>query len=196
MMENRHLLDQDLEAAFKINVEYLSASRNEFLQWYKDNADLFVGIFDKTVLVGICYGRNWNRQRGYVLLEGIATIHAYRRSGAGSLLLQFFEEQVKKRETQWITVGVAPDLKTEIFYLKNGCRPTRLCARLKQCDLPRHYERLGYQFCEVRQNGDEVALYIETAVRDRQLQAKLKEDLGANEVIFIMEKEMRSIKKA
>jgi hypothetical protein len=45
-MHTRHLLAKELEAAFAINAEYLSASRAQFFGWYQDNADLFVGIFD------------------------------------------------------------------------------------------------------------------------------------------------------
>jgi len=189
-VKRRHLLASDLEAAFKINEEYLSASRSEFFRWHQDNADLFVGIFDNSALVGICYGMNWDRQPEYVVLEGIATLHSHWRSGTGSLLIQFFEQQVKKRGKQRITLGSAPDLKTENSYLKNGYAPTQLCARLRSIDLPDDYERLGHAFCAVRQDGETINLYIETAIRDKQLQAKLKDDLGAQEVISIMEKDV------
>lgn len=47
---------------------------------------------------------------------------------------------------------------------------------------------LGYEFCEIREEGENVVLYVPTTVRDKQVQAKLKEDLGADEAIFIMEK--------
>lgn len=190
-METRHLLEHDVEAAFQINHEYLSASRQEFFQWYRENTDLFVGIFDKQVLIGICYGMNWDRQPGYVLLEGIATVFSYWRSGAGSVLIQFFEQQVKKRGKQRITVGVAPDLKTENFYLKNHYTPVQLCTKLRASDLRPDYEQLGYPFCDVRREADDVLLYLETAAWDKPLQAKLQEDLGAREVIFIMEKDVR-----
>ncbi|MEZ4735327.1 MAG: GNAT family N-acetyltransferase [Caldilineaceae bacterium] len=187
-METRHLLPHDLEVAFAINEEYLSASRQEFFAWYQANADLFVGIFDNTALIGICYGMNWPRQPGYVVLEGIATRDAYWRSGAGSQLIGFFEDQVRQRGQQWVTVGVAPDLKTENFYLKNGYRPTHLCAKVSRRDLPPAYLQLGYDFCEVREEGEDVVFYVAATVHDKVLQAQLKEDLGADEVIFIMEK--------
>jgi GNAT superfamily N-acetyltransferase len=187
-METRHLLTDDVEAAFSINEEYLSASRDEFFQWYAANADLFVGIFDGATLVGICYGMNWPRQPGYVVLEGIATLYDYWRSGAGSQLIQFFEAQVRKRSKQGISVGMAADLKTENFYLKNGYLPTRLCAKVPRQDLPANYMQLGYEFCERRAEGENVVLYVTTTVRDKQFQAKLKDDLDAQEVIFIMEK--------
>lgn len=177
-----------METAFNINEEYLSASRHEFFHWYETNADLFVGIFDRTALVGICYGMNWPRQPGSVVLEGIATRYDYWRSGAGSQLIQFFEAQVKRRGQQRITVGVAADLKTENFYLKNGYLPTRLCAKVPRRELPPTYTQLGYHFCEVREEGADVVLYVATTVRDKQQQARLKDDLGAQEVIFIMEK--------
>jgi len=54
--------------------------------------------------------------------------------------------------------------------------------------LPPTYTQLGYHFCEIRDEGEDVVLYVETAARDKQLQAKLQADLGADEVIFIMEK--------
>ena len=187
-METRHLLPPDLEAAFKINEEYLSASRRDFFHWYQENADLFVGIFDHATLVGICYGMNWRRQPGYVVLEGIATQYDYWRSGAGSQLIHFFEMQVRQRGQHRVTVGVAADLKTENFYLKNSYQPTRLCAKVPRYKLPPTYLQLGYHFCEIRDEGEDVVLYVENAARDKQLQAKLKADLGADEVIFIMEK--------
>ena len=187
-MNTRHLLPGDLETAFAINEEYLSASRDEFFRWYAENADLFVGIFDDNVLIGICYGMNWRRQPGYVVLEGIATRVQYWRSGAGSQLIQCFEEQVRRRGQLGITVGVAADLKTENFYLKNGYQPTRLCVKVPRLDLPPTYMQLGYDFYESREEGEDVVLYVATTVRDKQLQAKLKADLRAYEVIFIMEK--------
>ena len=187
-MNTRHLLPADLETAFAINEEYLSASRDAFFQWYAENPDLFVGIFDGEDLIGICYGMNWRRQLEYVVLEGIATLVSYWRSGAGSQLIQFFEEQVRRRGQRGITVGVAADLKTENFYLKNGYQPTRLCAKVPRQALPPIYTELGYEFCEVREEGDDVILYIATTMHDKHLQAKLKADLGAHEVIFIMEK--------
>jgi GNAT superfamily N-acetyltransferase len=187
-METRHLSTQDLETAFNINAEYLSASRQEFFHWYGANPDLFVGIFDSATLVGICYGMDWPRQPGYVVLEGIATRYDYWRSGAGSQLLQFFEAQVRQRGQRWISVGVAADLKTENFYLKNGYQPTRLCAKVRKCDLPPGYEQLGYSFCEVRDEGETLVFYVATTLRDQQLQSTLKDALQAEEVIFIMEK--------
>ena len=189
-METRHLITDDLESAFQINEEYLSASRKEFFRWYKQNPDLFMGVFDDELLVGICYGMNWERQAECVILEGIATIHSHWRSGAGSLLIKFFEEQVKKRGMKRVTLGSAPDLKTENFYLKNGYKPTRLCAKLRTADLPDDYLGKGYDFCEVRQSGDEVNLYVDAAVRDKRFQAKLRDELGAKEVIFILEKDI------
>lgn len=187
-METRHLLAADMEAAFAINEEYLSASRAQFFQWYQENADLFVGIFNQGTLIGICYGMDWPRQPGYVVLEGIATQYDYWRSGAGSLLIHFFEEQVRKRGRQAVTVGSAADLKTENFYLKNGYQPVRLCAKVRRQALPPNYLQLDYEFCESRDEGENVVLYVATTVRDKQIQAKLKNDLGADEVIFIMEK--------
>ncbi|MCE7987937.1 MAG: GNAT family N-acetyltransferase [Caldilinea sp. CFX5] len=187
-METRHLLAHDLEAAFLINEEYLSASRDEFFRWYAENADLFVGIFDQGTLIGICYGMDWPRQPGYVILEGIATQYNYWRSGAGSQLIRFFEEQVRKRGRQAITVGSAADLKTENFYLKNGYLPVRLCTKMRRRDLPSDYMHLGYEFCEIREDGENVVLYVATTVRDKKFQAKLKNNLGTDEVIFIMEK--------
>jgi hypothetical protein len=86
-MKTHHLQPADLEAAFAINEEYLSAPRDEFFRWYGANADLFVGIFDQGTLIGICYGMDWPRQPGYVILEGIATQYHYWRSGAGSQLI-------------------------------------------------------------------------------------------------------------
>lgn len=183
-VETRHLLAHDLAAAFAINEEYLSASREEFFHWYDTSADLF----DGTALIGIGYGMDWPRQPGYVVLEGIATRYAYWRSGAGSQLIHFFEEQVRKRGRQAVTVGSAADLKTENFYLKNGYQPIRLCAKVRRQDLRPDYTHLGYQFCEIREEGEDVVLYVATTVRDKQVQAKLKDDLGAQEVIFIMEK--------
>ena len=187
-MNPRHLLPDDLETAFAINEEYLSAPRDEFFQWYAENANLFVGIFDDDALIGIAYGMTWRRQPAYVVLEGIATRVQYWRSGAGSQLIQFFEEQVRQRGQQGITVGVAADLKTENFYLKNGYRPTRLCAKVPRRDLPPTYTQLGYAFCESREEGEDVILYVATTVHDKPLQANLKAELGAHEVIFIMEK--------
>jgi GNAT superfamily N-acetyltransferase len=187
-METRHLLPHDLEAAFAINEEYLSAPRTQFFRWYADNADLFVGIFDQGKLIGICYGMDWPRQPGYVVLEGIATQYDYWRSGVGGQLIQFFEEQVRQRGRQVVTLGSAADLKTENFYLKNGYQPVRLCAKVRRQALPPHYQQLGYIFCESRDEGEEVVLYVATTVRDKQMQAKLKDALGAQEVIFIMEK--------
>ena len=187
-MNTRHLLPDDLETAFAINEEYLSASHQEFFQWYEENPDLFVGSFDDDALIGIAYGMTWRRQPGYVVLEGIATRVQYWRSGAGSQLIQFFEEQVRRRGQQGITVGVAADLKTENFYLKNGYQPTHLCAKIPRQALPVTYTQLGYDFCESREEGEDVVLYVATTVRDKQLQANLKADLGAHEVIFIMEK--------
>ena len=189
-MMPRHLSPADLETAFAINEEYLSASRDEFFQWHAENADLFVGIFDDNALIGICYGMNWRRQPDFVVLEGIATRYAYWRSGAGSQLIQFFAEQVRQRGKQGITVGVAADLKTENFYLKNGYLPTRLCAKVPRSILPPTYQQLGYDFCEVRTVGDDIILYVATTVRDKQQQARLKAALNAHEVIFIMEKAM------
>lgn len=187
-MITRHLHPAELETAFAINEEYLSASRDEFFQWYAENPDLFVGIFDDNALIGICYGMTWRRQPNYVVLEGIATREPYWRSGAGSQLIQFFEEQVRQRGKQGITVGVAADLKTENFYLKNGYQPTRLCAKVPRQALPSTYTELGYEFCETREEGEAVVLYVATIMRDKQLQTKLQADLGADEVIFIMEK--------
>lgn len=187
-METRHLLAHDVEGAFLMNEEYLSASREAFFRWYADNADLFVGIFDQGTLIGICYGMDWPRQPGYVVLEGIATRYDYWRSGAGSQLIGFFEKQVRKRGRHAITVGSAADLKTENFYLKNGYRPIRLCAKVRRQALPPDYLQLGYEFCESRDEGEDVVLYVATTVRDKPIQAKLKNDLGADEVIFIMEK--------
>lgn len=187
-METRHLLPHDIETAFRINEEYLSASRAEFFRWYHANADLFVGIFDGMALIGICYGMDWARQPGYVVLEGIATRYEYWRSGAGSLLIRFFEEQVRKRGRQAVTVGSAADLKTENFYLKNGYQPIRLCAKVRRQALPPNYQQLGYEFCESRDEGEDVVLYVATTMRDKQIQAELRDALGAQEVIFIMEK--------
>ncbi|MEZ4867340.1 MAG: GNAT family N-acetyltransferase [Caldilineaceae bacterium] len=187
-METRHLLPPDIEVAFKINEEYLSAAREEFFHWYQANPDLFVGLFDETALIGICYGMDWLRQPQYVVLEGIATRESYWRSGAGSQLIQFFEAQVQRRGRHWVTVGVAADLKTENFYLKNGYTPTQFCAKVPKRNLPPNYAQLGYHFCEIRDEGEYVILYVETSVRDKERQARLKEDLGAEEVIFIMEK--------
>lgn len=187
-METRHLLTTDMEAAFAINEEYLSASRPQFLQWYEANVDLFVGIFDQGTLIGICYGMDWPHQPGYVVLEGIATQYDYWRSGAGTLLIRFFEEQVRKRGRQTVTVGSAADLKTENFYLKNGYQPVRLCTKVRRQALPSDYRRLGYEFCESRDEGEDVVLYVATTVRDKEVQAKLKDALGAQQVIFIMEK--------
>lgn len=189
-MRTRHQLPNDLEAAFGINEQYLSASRADFFRWYEETPDLFVGVFDRESLLGICYGMDWDREPEYVVLEGIATKHSHWRRGAGSLLIHFFHEQVRKRGKKRITVGVAAGLNTESFYLKNGYVPTRLCAKLSEEDLPGDYETLGYDFCEIRSTDDEVVLYVETNVRDKQLQARLENDLGANGVIFIMEKEV------
>lgn len=189
-MNPRHLLPGDLETAFALNEEYLSASHDEFFQWYAENADLFVGIFDDNMIIGICYGMTWRRQPAYVVLEGIATRVQYWRSGAGSQLIHFFEEQVRRRGQQGITVGVAADLKTENFYIKNGYQPTRLCVKVPRCDLSPNYLQLGYEFCESRDEGADVVLYVATTVHDKPLQARLKADLGAHEVIFIMEKAM------
>ena len=187
-MKTRHLQPADLEAAFAINEEYLSAPRDEFFRWYGANADLFVGIFDQGTLIGICYGMDWPRQPGYVILEGIATQYEYWRSGAGSQLIGFFEAQVRQRGRQAVTLGSAADLKTENFYLKNGYLPVRLCTKMRRRELPPDYMHLGYEFCEIREEGENVVLYVPTTVRDKQVQAKLKEDLGADEAIFIMEK--------
>lgn len=187
-METRHLLAADLEAAFAINEEYLSAPRPQFFQWYEANADLFVGVFDQGTLIGICYGMDWPRQPGYVVLEGIATQYDYWRSGAGTLLIRFFEEQVRKRGRHAVTVGSAADLKTENFYLKNGYQPIRLCTKVRRQALPPNYQQLGYEFCESRDEGEDVVLYVATTVRDKEVQTKLKDALGAQEVIFIMEK--------
>jgi len=190
-LNRRHLLAPDLEAAFALNEEYLGASRDEFFCHYRKNADLFVGIFANSALVGICYGMNWDEKPGCVVLKGIATLQSHWRSGAGSLLIKFFEQQVKKRDKQRITLGSAADLKTENFYLKNGYAPTNLRASVKTIDLPANYERLGYVFSACRPEGETINLYVPTAVRDKRLQAKLKDDLGAQEVIFIMEKDLQ-----
>ena len=111
-METRHLLPDDLEAAFNINEEYLSASRSEFFHLYQENADLFVGVFDEQALIGICYGMNSHRQPDYVGLEGIAVIYSYWRSGAGSLLIAFFEQQLKQRGKQGSTLPA-----TRLYFL-------------------------------------------------------------------------------
>lgn len=187
-METRHLQPADLEAAFAINEEYLSAPRDEFFRWYGANADLFVGIFDQGTLIGICYGMDWPRQPGYVILEGIAAQYDYWRSGAGSQLIRFFEAQVRQRGRQAVTLGSAADLKTENFYLKNGYLPVRLCAKVRRQSLPSNYLQMGYEFCEIRDEGEDVVVYVATTVRDKQIQAKLRDDLGAQEVIFIMAK--------
>ena len=50
LMDTRHLLPDDLEAAFNINEEYLSASRSEFFHLYRENEDVFVGVFDEKTL--------------------------------------------------------------------------------------------------------------------------------------------------
>ena len=68
-MNRRHLLAPDLEAAFALNEEYLGASRDEFFCHYRKNADLFVGIFANSALVGICYGMNWDEKPGCVVLK-------------------------------------------------------------------------------------------------------------------------------
>jgi hypothetical protein len=87
-----------------------------------------------------------------------------------------------------VTLGSAADLKTENFYLKNGYLPVRLCAKVRRQSLPSNYLQMGYEFCEIRDEGEDVVVYVATTVRDKQLQAKLRDDLGAQEVIFIMAK--------
>jgi len=72
-----------------------------------------------------------------------------------------------------------------VRYLKSGYCPTRLCAKVPRRDLPPAYTQLSYEFCEVREEGEEVILYVATTVHDKLLQAKLMEDLSAHEVIFM-----------
>jgi GNAT superfamily N-acetyltransferase len=186
-METRGLIADDLEAAFQMNEEYLGASRADFFEWYALYPDLFVGIFDRNALLGICYGMDWDREPGYVILQGIATRYSHWRSGAGSQLIRYFHEKVRNRGKQRVTVGVAEDIKTENFYLKNGYLPVQLCAKVPSDDLPVDFQALGYDFAEVRDEGGYTILYATTDGPNKSLQQKLKTDLRAEEVIFIME---------
>ena len=189
-MKTRHLQEDDLEPASKIAEQYLGTSRDAFFRWYRDDPDLLLGVYDDGMLIGVCIGKNSSRAADCVNLVGIATVESRWRSGAGSLLIKFFEAQVRKRGKTRMSVGSAADLPTENFYMKNGFRPTHLYTTVRRADLPEDYKKLGYDFCAERWNGDEVTLVVEANVRDKALQAKMKEDLGSGEVIFIMCKDV------
>ena len=187
-MKTRHLTTEDLEEAVQISEEYLGTSPQQFLDWYQQNQDLFVGIFDNGRLIGICFGMNFDRQPDTAVLEGIAVLHANWRSGAGSQLIQYFEAQVAKRGKTCITLGSAPDLKTENFYMKNGYVPTQLRVSVPTADLPNNYQHLGYTFSDITQDENEVILYIAVNERNKSFQQKLEADLKADDVIFIFDK--------
>jgi len=188
-MEYRVITEKYFEEAFLINKEYLSASKEAFRKWYTEYPNLFVGAFDDEKLIGICYGFD-SKDKDYVLLEGIATIFDYWRKGIGSDLLKKFEQQVKKREKKFITLGCASDEKTEKFYLKNDYKPTMYLARIKKKDLPASYESLtkGYDFIEKKDEDDSVKLYFKAEQYDIAKRIKLQKQLNAYEVIYIMEK--------
>ena len=189
-MKTRRLREEDLEPAFKIAEEYLGTSRDAFFRWYRDDPDLLLGVYDDDVLISVCFGKNSSREADCACLVGIATVESHWRSGAGSLLIKSFEAQVRKRGKTRISVGSAADLATENFYMKNGFRPTHLCTTVRRADLPEDYRQLGYDFCAERWNGDEVTLVVEATVRDKTLQERMKDDLGSDEAIFIMCKEV------
>ena len=92
-----------------------------------------------------------------------------------------------------MSVGSAADLPTENFYMKNGFRPTHMMATVRYANLPENYKELGYDFSAETRSGGEVRLVVECRERDKAAQARMREDLGAREVIFIMEKEIEEL---
>ena len=99
-METRHLQEEDLERGSKIAAEYLGTSRDAFFQWYRDDPGLLLGVYEDGTLIGVCFGRDSSRGADCVNLVGIATIESRWRSGAGSLLVQSFEAQVRNGESR------------------------------------------------------------------------------------------------
>ena len=191
-MKYQLLTDKEFNDALLINQEYLSASKEDFTKWFKKYPDLFVGAFDDEKLVGICYGHEWTQEE-YVILEGIATLYDYWRKGVGSELLKTFESQVEKQGKQYITVGCAPDEKTEQFYLKNLYQPITLLAKIKKDNLSANYKDQTklFEFVEEKNDGDVIKIYFKAEQYNPLDRQNLQEILQADEVIYIMNKRLQ-----
>lgn len=169
-METKIIPQEDLEKAFQINSQYLGDSRTDFFNWQKSYPNLFVGVYEKKELIGICYGHYENKHK-CIILQGIATIDKFLRKGVGSILIQFFERQVHNEGFSTIGLGCADDEKTERFYLKNGFKPIELVAKTKDHT---ELERI------------KIADYRSGKIKQQELRKKYNPE----EVIFIFEKKL------
>tara|TARA_Y100000310_G_C20148567_1_gene563604 strand:+ start:43 stop:540 length:498 start_codon:yes stop_codon:yes gene_type:complete len=156
---------KDLRKAYEIYHDYTDGkSFSFFSSKFKKKPGLYVACYDKDELIGICTG--YNRTR-VTVLDGIAVIKKYWRKGIGSKLLRFFEKQVKKHGKKIVSVGTAGGY-VEKFYMKNKYNP----------------ESFLVTFMKKKK------IYIPTKEYKPRLKSKIKKQYKADEVNYIMEKEV------
>ncbi len=131
----RNIRSGDLLQAAAFIEEYLPGDSDIFFRMYEKYPDLFAGCFMEDILIGICYGYPFAEQRpgeiDKMLLRGIAVRFDYQKSGLGSKLLGYFEDQVRKRGRWTISVGSAGGY-VDWFYLKNKYVPIKYCIKRKR----------------------------------------------------------------
>lgn len=156
----------------------------EFLKKkYEHAPDLFLGCYDEGTLIGFAFGYP---QKAMVILHALAVKSDYQKQRLGSRLLSTFEQQVKQRGYERITVGAAENV--DCFYLKHNYKPISVLVRIPYDELPANYRKFDFEIIEEETAEGETRLKIPAKTYDPKRRKNITKEFHASEAIYIYEK--------
>lgn len=189
MVDIRTVDEMELKAFRDLHNAYVD--RNETIgtlrDWYREQAELFVGAFANGELIGHCLGRPQSEER--VELAGIAVAPAHRRRGIGTALLSAFEDRAAALGFQQIGLGSAGGY-VDKFYVENGYSPECVLVRLAPETDPSNYRNTDYEISEERIEDGTKKLYVEAAEVDPTAIEEIRAAFGDSEAVHVMTKEL------
>lgn len=172
----RKIKEGDYEQAYNFQNEYLDAeSMYDFKKRVQDGAVIYLVARDLDNLVGIIYGHPSDKFPDTYNLQGVAVDldekKGYARMGIGSRLIKEFEEQVKMKGVEKITLAAADDEGVEEFYMQNGYLPKEIIVN------DDNYDELD-------------RMKIDDYEHAKEMKEKMRREYLAKEAIIVFEKEV------
>ncbi len=188
-MEFKTIPRDDLVSVLELMREYVDEkiSIEELEMLYSKFPVLFIGCYCNNELVGACIP---GVLEGEIFIKGIAVKHELWRKGIGTSLLKHFEENLKKIGINKVSVPSAPIDWVERFYIKNGFKPARFMVKVSKDALKNREYVNRYEVVGERKEGEFKIIYIKASGYDPKSRARIKKEFNAEEVLYIMEKNL------
>lgn len=181
----KEICNDDLIEFNNIVQEYLpGTTKDELYKMYRNENSIFAGYYIEDKLIGVCFGDIWDDV--YFSLIGIAIIHPYNKQSRGSKLLQYFENIVKNKNYEKISVGSASGY-VEHFYLKNDYVLSSLKILTDNDKWKQRHNDL-FPVSKVEKQKEYIKLVIENIIYEKTDKNKLCEYYEGFDCFYVFEK--------